>query len=93
MNGMIEKQIVKDPNTVLMSNLLKRQGSHRGSRDADKIGDIDTIFLTMLNREPTHSERRQWRSDIGSDIGSDFRSAYGDLIWTLANSNEFIFLK
>ena len=89
MNGMIEKQIVKDQNTVLMSNLLKMQASQRGSRDANKIGAIDTIFLTMLNREPTSSERKQWRSDIGSD----FRSAYGDLIWTLANSNEFIFLK
>ena len=86
MNGMIEKQIVKDPNTVLMTNLLKMQGD---SRDANKIGAIDTIFLTMLNREPTRSEKQQWKSDIGSD----FRSAYGDLIWTLANSNEFIFLK
>ena len=89
MNGMIEKQIVKDPNTVLMTNLLKMQGSQDGSRDANSIGAIDTVFLTMLNREPTRSERQQWQSDIGSD----FRSAYGDLIWTLANSNEFIFLK
>jgi len=89
MNGMIEKQIVKDPNTVLMTNLLKMQGSQDGSRDANSIGAIDTVFLTMLNREPTRSEKQQWKSDIGSD----FRSAYGDLIWTLANSNEFIFLK
>lgn len=89
MNGMIEKQIVKDPNTVLMSNLLKLQGSQNGSRNVDETSAINTIFLTMLNREPTRSERRQWQSDIRSD----FKSAYGDLIWTLANSNEFIFLK
>lgn len=89
MNGMIEKQIVKDPNTVLMSNLLKMQASQGGRRYTDRADPINTIFLTMLNREPTRSERRQW----GSDIRSDFKSAYGDLIWTLANSNEFIFLK
>jgi len=40
MNGMIEKQIVKDPNTVLMTNLLKMQGSQDGSRDANSIGAI-----------------------------------------------------
>ena len=89
MNGMIEKQIVKDPNTVLMSNLLKMQGSRSGSRKVNETDAINTVFLTMLNREPTRVERRQWQSDIRSD----FQSAYGDLIWTLANSNEFIFLK
>jgi len=89
MNGMIENQIVKDPNTVLMSNLLKLQGSHGGHGDVNERDAINTIFLTMLNRKPTRSESRQWQSDIKSD----FQSAYGDLIWTLANSNEFIFLK
>ncbi len=89
MNGMIEKQIVKDPNTVLMSNLLKMSKAASGRRGSDEIDAIDTLFLTMLNREPTRSEKRQWRSEVRSD----FKSAYGDLIWTLANSNEFIFLK
>lgn len=89
MNGMIEKQIVKDPNTVLMSNLLKLQGSQSGGRGVTEAAAVNTIFLTMLNREPTRSERKQWQSDIRSD----FKAGYGDLIWTLANSNEFIFLK
>ena len=89
MNGMIENQIVKDPNTVLMSNLLKMQGSQRGSREANEIDAINTVFLTMLNREATRKEQRQWRTDLKTD----FKSGYGDLIWTLANSNEFIFLK
>ncbi len=89
MNGMIEKQIVKDPNTVLMSNLLKMSKVRYGSRNVHQTDAIDTVFLTMLNREPTRSEKRQWKPEIRSN----FESAYGDLIWTLANSNEFIFLK
>ena len=89
MNGMIEKQIVKDPNTVLMSNLLKMSGASENKQDASQTDAMDTIFLTMLNREPTPSEKRLWQTDLGTD----FASGYGDLIWTLANSNEFIFLK
>lgn len=89
MNGVIEKQIVKDPNTVLMSNLLRMQDSQVESRDVNETDAINTIFLTMLNREPTNRERQQWESDVQTDS----QSPYGDLIWTLANSNEFIFLK
>ena len=84
MNGMIEKQIVKDRNTVLMSNLLKNHDPDHKESQA-----ISTLFLTMLNREPTRKEQRQWQNDFRSD----FQTGYGDLIWTLANSNEFIFIK
>ncbi len=89
MNGMIENQIVKDPNTVLMSNLLKMPGVQVKSSGGNELDAINTIFLTMLNREPAGKEKQQWRRDFRTD----FRAAYGDLIWTLANSNEFIFLK
>ena len=89
MNGMIENQIVKDPNTVLMSNLLKMNLSNKGSRFPKGADAIRTVFLTMLNREPTPKEQRLWLPDIQSD----FKTGYGDLIWTLANSNEFIFIK
>ena len=84
MNGMIEKQIVKDRNTVLMSNLLKNHDPDHKASQA-----ISTLFLSMLNREPTRKEQRQWQSDFRSN----FETGYGDLIWTLANSNEFIFIK
>ena len=84
MNGMIEKQIVRDRSTVLMSNLLKTNNPREKESQA-----ISTLFLTMLNREPTRQEERQWLGDFRSN----FEIGYGDLIWTLANSNEFIFIK
>ena len=93
MNGMIEKQIVKDPNTVLMSNLLKSRSGNQTSKGGGYLSDpstaISTLFLTMLNRNPTRLEAKQWKDDFGSD----FKAGYSDLIWTLANSNEFIFIK
>ena len=64
-------------------------GASENKQDASQTDAMDTIFLTMLNRKPTPSEKRLWQTDLGTD----FASEYGDLIWTLANSNEFIFLK
>jgi len=65
------------------------RSGQKGSRQPNGADAIKTIFLTMLSREPSRSEVRQWQSDLQTD----FKSGYGDLIWTLANSNEFIFLK
>jgi len=79
MNGFIEKSISKDQNTVLMSNVLK----------ANPKDVIDVIYLTMLSRRPTRSELRTWAADFNRDP----MPAYNDLIWMLANSNEFIFVK
>jgi hypothetical protein len=79
MNGFIDRRISKDQNTVLMTNVLK---SNR--RDV-----IDVIYLTMLSRRPTGRELRTWVADFNrAPI-----EAYNDLIWMLANSNEFIFVR
>lgn len=79
MNGFIENSIAKDKNTVLMSNVLK----------ANRSDVIDVIYLTMLARRPTGKELRTWAPDFDKDPVP----AYNDLIWTIANSNEFIFVK
>lgn len=79
MNGFIEKNIAQDQNTVLMSNVL----------EANRSKVIDVVYLTMLSRRPTKAELKTW--------APDFRDApmvaYTDLIWMLANSNEFIFVR
>lgn len=79
MNGFIEKSIAQDQNTVLMTNVL----------EAEPKQVIDVIFLTMLSRQPTKSEQKTWASDFQRAP----MIAYTDLIWMLANSNEFIFVQ
>ena len=80
MNGQIEKKIISNPRTVLMRNTLY----------AESVGDkIDTIFLSILSRKPTRSEKKTWL-EIAREEGAP---AANDLIWTLANTGEFMFVR
>ncbi len=81
MNGFLETRIVNNPHTELMSNLEQ-------TRDAEVA--VEIVFLTMLNREPNSKERMMWSRDIKKNQPMEI---IGDLIWTLANTNEFIFIK
>ncbi len=80
MNGFIETRISRNPNTLLMKNVLD------APTPAKKI---DAIFLSMLSRLPTPSERRVWLAD-GRRYGHE---AVNDLIWTLANTSQFMFIQ
>lgn len=80
MNGQIEKRIISNPRTVLMRNVVMAQSA------TDKI---DTVFLSMLSRLPTAAERTTWLK-IAKSEGAP---AANDLIWTLANTSEFMFIK
>ena len=79
MNGFIEESVARDRNTVLMANVLK----------AKQSDVIDVIYMTMLSRRPSGQERKMWAADFENNS----QLAYNDLIWMLANSNEFIFVK
>lgn len=80
MNGQIEKRIIANPRTVLMQNIVQAK------LDSEKI---DTVFLSMLSRNPQRSEKREWLNAAAND-GSE---AVTDLIWTLANTSEFMFIQ
>ena len=80
MNGYVDKTIGNDPNTVLVRNALETQSDNEA---------VEAIYLSMLSRRPTSKEMRIWRKDFESNR----RTAFTDLIWTLINSNEFIFVK
>ncbi len=80
MNGFIETKIAKNPNTVLMQNIY----------DAKPEDRVDSVYLTMLSRKPTRVEEAGWVKEAKGQTGPQ---AVSDLIWTLANSNEFIFIK
>ncbi len=80
MNGFVDSQIGRDPNSVLTRNVLMAD---------DENEAIEAIYLTMLSRQPTKTEKRIWRKDFAKDS----KTAYTDLVWTLINSNEFIFVR
>jgi len=88
MNGMLEKSVCRDANSLLM-----QQARQAGSSQER----IETVFLTMLSRKPSPEELQAWRPDFDAAVKQRRQSAimdtFADLIWTIANSNEFIFQK
>jgi len=87
MNGILEKSVCRDQNSVLMQQAVHAENS----QDC-----IETVFLTMLSRKPTRDEVRAWRPDFDAATKkrqSAMTDTFSDLIWTIANSNEFIFQK
>jgi hypothetical protein len=80
LNGYVEKKILKNKKSIVLQNLGKVENME------DKI---DTIFYTIFNRKPDSREERDSK-DFVKKFGDD---AYPDLIWTLVNSHEFIFVQ
>ena len=80
MNGQIEKHIIANPRTVLMRNVVMADST------AEKI---EVVFLSMLGRNPTRAERAVWLQ-AGKEYGDE---AANDMIWTLANTSEFMFVR
>ena len=78
MNGKIEDMLILNDNSYLMKNL----------NSAQKTDEKITIaFNCILSRKPKYSEMALFK-DLFS---RDSKSAERDLVWTLLNSNEFIF--
>ena len=87
MNGMLEQNICRDPNSVLMQQAVQAGNSQEC---------IEMVFLTMLSRKPNRKELKAWLPDFNAAVGkqqSAMVDTFSDLIWTIANSNEFIFQK
>ena len=88
MNGYVEEKISRDASSVLMQTALAAKSAKECT---------ESVYLSMLNRKPLKSEARAWNKEF--DAASKVRDmtkvkeVYADLIWTLANSNEFIFVK
>lgn len=88
MNGYVEQRIARDGSSTLMQTALKAKNAKQCT---------ESIFLSMLNRKPTSKEARDWEKDFKKAVSKNdqakIKEIYSDLIWTLANSNEFIFVK
>ncbi|WP_182865916.1 DUF1549 domain-containing protein [Rhodopirellula sp. JC639] len=76
MNGQIESQILSNPQTALMY------------QTATASDPLEVVYLCMLSRRPTPQERSIWL-DLGDQVGKE---AIEDLVWTLANTTEFLFI-
>ena len=55
----------------------------RGSKHA-----VRTAFWAVLGRSPTDAERRMWQKDVARS-----RNSVQDLVWTLVNAHEFLFIQ
>ncbi len=77
-NGPFTQMLIK-PDSLI----FKRAGSARNSRDT-----MDNIYLSILSRYPEGKEKAICSRAIrGTDQG------YGDLIWALVNTREYLFIQ
>ncbi len=78
-NGPITHMLL-EPESLMVRNVTSEKSS-----DAR----IDVIFLSILARKPTVAERQAAQSEIKShgDAG------YGNVIWALVNTREFLFVQ
>jgi hypothetical protein len=80
LNGYVEKSILNKKDALVL-NTVKNAGS--------KEDQIETAFLSILNRKPDAKETRNIK-DALQKSGSNF---YKDIVWVLINSHEFLFVQ
>ena len=78
-NGFVETRIINNKNSEVVK-LIKQQ---KTLDDKIKVG-----FKSILNRKPSISELKLFKDAL---INKD--NAYKEIIWTLINSHEYIFIK
>jgi hypothetical protein len=55
----------------------------------DDRAAVETAYLTVLTRRPTHDEASHFEAALAGKNGSERRSCLSDLFWTLINATEF----
>ena len=79
-NGFVEKRVLAYRGALLMDRLE----ASPTTRD-----EVEEAYLAMLGRLPREGELADWEREL--DAGGLI--AREDLVWTLANSLEFLFLR
>ena len=80
LNGYVESRILNKKDALVLNN-VKNAGS--------KEDQIETAFLSILNRKPDAKETRAIK-DALQKSGDNF---YKDIVWVLVNSHEFLFVQ
>ncbi|MFP6900799.1 MAG: DUF1549 domain-containing protein [Opitutales bacterium] len=81
LNGYAEGKLLRNPKTALLQNVAGE------TKDSQRI---DAAFLSILNRYPTPSEARDAKRTI-KESGPE--EAIQDILWTLMNAHEFLFVQ
>lgn len=79
LNGFVETRLLKNKNSVI----VKEIESQKNLEEKIKIG-----FNAILSRNPSASELKLFKSSL-----KDNEVVYKEIVWTLINSHEFIFIK
>ncbi len=80
LNGYVEKKIIRNKKAVAMKNMEVEETMEK---------KVNAIFYTILNRKPDAHEQR----DAKDAVKRHGDEAYADLLWTLVNSHEFLFVQ
>jgi hypothetical protein len=78
-NGPVTHMLL-EPESLMYKNVIAEKGT-----DAR----IDVIFLSILSRRPTPAERQVAMSEVKSHGDAGF----GNVIWALVNTREFLFVQ
>lgn len=78
-NGPITHMLL-EKNSTIYNNVMRKKAP------ADRI---KVIFLTILNREPDQAELELAKQEVGKNE----MAGYGNLIWSLVNTREFLFIQ
>ena len=79
LNGFVETRLLKNKN----SEIVKQIKSQKNLEDKIKVA-----FKSILNREASISELKLFKSSLKQG-----KEVYKEIVWTLVNSHEFIFIK
>lgn len=79
LNGPISHMLLES-NSTIYNNVMKRKTVDDG---------VDSVFLTILNRKPDMEEKKL----AVSEINSAGPAGYGNVIWSLLNTREFLFVQ
>ena len=78
-NGQITHMLL-EKNSTIYNNIVKKKSVSDG---------VKAVFLTVLNREPDAEEL----ATAVAQVRSDGPAGYGNVVWSLVNTREFMFVQ
>jgi hypothetical protein len=78
-NGPITHMLL-EPNSTIYNNVAKRK------TDSERV---KVIFMTVLNREPDKDELELGKQEIKKNGAA----GCGNIVWSLVNTREFLFIQ
>lgn len=78
-NGQITHMLL-EKNSTIYNNIVKKKSISEG---------VKVVFLTVLNREPDAEEL----ATAMAQVRTDGPAGYGNVVWSLVNTREFMFVQ